>query len=332
MSVLDQIKTDYKAALDSGRLEKLNGRRVLASISGGKDSAALSLFLKECGIEHERFFLDTGWEHPLLYEYLRGELTRVIGPVVEICAERKMEALVEHKGMFPSRTRRFCTQELKVYPAQKYITKRMEEIGECVNAVGIRHEESGPRSKMPEWEWSDGFDCEVWRPLIRWTVQDVIDIHHRHGLKPNPLYLMGAERVGCWPCIYARKSEIRLVAEKDPKRIDQIREWEANTNLAAKARYDRDRAAWLANPPPKPTEEAALERWNDKHERLILKPFNNVAFFQAKLGRVGTPWPIDRAVEWSKTSRGGKEFEPFTDEQDGCMRWGLCDTKAPESK
>jgi hypothetical protein len=52
-------------------LDKLAGRRVIASVSGGKDSAAMSLWLMEQDIDHDRVFLDTKWEHPATYEYLR---------------------------------------------------------------------------------------------------------------------------------------------------------------------------------------------------------------------------------------------------------------------
>lgn len=68
---------------------------------------------------------------------------------------------------------------------------------------------------MPEWERSSTFDCEVWRPILSWTEQQVVDIHRRHGLPPHPLYLLGAERVGCWPCIYVRKAEMCLIVEKE---------------------------------------------------------------------------------------------------------------------
>ena len=95
---------------------KINGRRVVASISGGKDSAAMSLYLTELGIEHDRVFMDTGWEHDLTYAYLRGPLTEKLGPITWLEPKRKMEELVLHKGMFPSRQRRYCTQELKVFP------------------------------------------------------------------------------------------------------------------------------------------------------------------------------------------------------------------------
>lgn len=284
---------------------KINGRRVVASVSGGKDSAAMSLYLTELGIEHDRVFMDTGWEHPATYEYLRGPLTEKLGPITWLEPKRKMEELVLHKGMFPSRVRRFCTQELKVFPMKHHIKALQDRGDDVINTVGIRAGESESRSKMSEWEWQDGFDCEVWRPLIRWSEQDVIDIHTRHGLRPNPLYLKGASRVGCWPCIYARKEEVRLISSIDPERIKQIRELERLVTLRA-----RERA------------EGSEDSINDR------------AWFQAKNGTTGEVWPIDRVVEWSKTSRGGRQFELFTagEKDAGCMRWGLCETNPDESK
>lgn len=283
---------------------KIAGRRVVASISGGKDSAAMSLYLTELGIEHDRVFMDTGWEHEGTYAYLRGPLAEKLGPITWLEPKRKMEELVLHKGMFPSRVRRFCTQELKVFPMQRHIKALQDAGDDVINTVGIRAGESESRSKMPEWEWQDGFDCEVWRPLIAWSEQHVIDIHTRHGLRPNPLYMKGASRVGCWPCIYARKEEVRLIAEIDPGRIGKIRELESLVTLRARKRADGSDAV--------------------VYDR---------AWFQAKNGSSGEVWPIDKVVEWSKTSRGGRQFELFAaGERDaGCMRWGLCETN-PEKK
>ena len=44
--------------------------------------------------------------------------------------------------------------------------------------------------------------------------------------------------------------------------------------------------------------------------------------------RDGSPWPIQRVVDWSRTSRGGRQVELFadTDGHQGCVRWGMCDT------
>lgn len=306
----------------SGRLlpeqkSKLNGRRVVASVSGGKDSAALSLHLAELGIEHDRVFLDTGWEHPDTYAYLRGPLTEKLGPIIEIRSEKYpggMVDLVTRKGMFPSRTRRFCTQALKVEPMQAYIRGRVADGAELVNAVGIRRGESEARSRMAEWEWSEGFDCEVWRPLVDWTEDDVIAIHARHQLAPNPLYLRGASRVGCYPCIFARKSEIDRIARLDPQIIDKIEALESVVADAAEAR------------------QAA------KGTTLEAQGYMRPTFFQAmgalrSEGKDGRMVPIREVVTWASTGAGGRQFEMFAaGERDaGCMRWGLCETNPERS-
>ena len=285
--------------------ERLDGRLVVASISGGKDSAAMGLWLKEQGIQHCRVFLDTGWEHQITYDYLRGPLTDALGPIEEVSGPLSMLELIKKKGMFPSKRRRFCTQELKVFPMQRHIAALMDELdAEVVNTVGIRAAESARRSQMGAWERSPGFDCEVWRPILRWSFDDVVEIHKKHALNPNPLYLQGAERVGCWPCIYARKREIRQMADQDPERIAEISALEAEVD------------------------ELAANRYAKRGETFESLGYLRPAWFQAPKGRAGKPWPIERVVEWSRTSYGGNQYELFAPDygDEGCMRWGLCDT------
>jgi 3'-phosphoadenosine 5'-phosphosulfate sulfotransferase (PAPS reductase)/FAD synthetase len=273
-------------------------------------------------------YLDTGWEHPAVrehLEYLRG----VLGPIVEVRGPLGLADLVRRKGMFPSRKRRFCTEELKVFPAQAYLRSRVDAGEELVNVVGIRREESRARSTMTEWEWSDGWDCEVWRPILDWRLGDVVDIHRRHGVRPNGLYLIGMTRVGCWPCINSSKGELRRIADLDPARIDEIRALEAEVGVAARARYDA-RAVRLGEGTASKRDLAAM-----LDETGNVKPFHPPAYFQAPMPDAdgnNPPWPIDRIVEWAQTKRGGREADKQLDLlaiggiNDGCMRWGLCET------
>jgi 3'-phosphoadenosine 5'-phosphosulfate sulfotransferase (PAPS reductase)/FAD synthetase len=268
----------------------------IVSVSGGKDSAAVALHLRELGIPFEAVFANTGWEAPETYTYLRGPLAAALGPIVEVQGrDGGMVGAIRRKGMFPSRVRRWCTDELKLRPLFDYMFARLEQTGRpIVNVVGVRAEESAQRAALPE---RDGYrdqrgEIEVWRPIIRWTEADVVAVHHRHGLAPNPLYLAGARRVGCWPCIFSRKEEIRMVADRSPEVIDRIRELEAEVT----ERRGRTRAYFAGQGP-------------------------------ADLGGRAGYMPIDRAVEWSRTSDGGRQMLLVDDRDpdEGCLRWGLCE-------
>lgn len=201
--------------------------------------------------------------------------------------------LVLRKGLFPSRVMRFCTEELKVIPILKYISTLAEvESREIVNVVGIRKHESRKRSKMPEWEFNKDFDCWIWRPIIDWHKADVVAIHDQHGVDLNPLYQLGATRVGCWPCIHARKAELALVARIDPGRIDEIEDVERRLNEDGRKRDDE-----------------------------MGRPFVIRSMFSYHGGdSKHYPLPIRDAVAWANSARG--EWQP--DGDDGCARYGFC--------
>jgi 3'-phosphoadenosine 5'-phosphosulfate sulfotransferase (PAPS reductase)/FAD synthetase len=279
----------------------LGDRRVVASMSGGKDSTALALLLREQDVPHERVFADTGFEAPETYEYL--DLLRArLGPITVVRnealwrealpGEAGMLTLIRRKKMFPSRLMRFCTQHLKIFPIRDHLRDLQDRGDEVVSAVGVRAEESAARADMPEWEFWNEMDAEIWRPLLRWREQDVIDIHRRHGLPPNPLYLAGARRVGCSPCIHARKSDMRAIP---PHQLVKIRRVEDELTTDAVAR--------------------GVER-------------PTRAFFQLR-GPEGLAFtPIDDVVGRAALHRGRPIEAPPA--PPACGRWGLCETSGPE--
>ena len=271
---------------------------VVASVSGGKDSTALCLHLQEQGIEYRAVHMDTGWEHPATDEYIREVLEPRIGPIEWIRGPLLMRELILKKGMFPGRINRWCTDFLKVKPFWAWLDDHYS--GNVVNAVGIRDEESKKRAGQPEWE--ETYFGHVWHPLKRWTVQDVVDIHSRNNVLPNPLYLKpGISRVGCWPCIYATKAEVGAVAHLTPERIDEIRELEAQVEVLARARAEKA--------------GTTLEE----------KGHSPPTFFTLS-GKGSKMMPIDEAVKWARTQHGGKHYELFYDpDRSGCLRWGMCD-------
>ena len=72
----------------------------------------------------------------------------------------------------------------------------------------------------------------MWLPIHKWTHEQVFECHRRHGVPPNPLYRAGMSRVGCWPCIMCRKSELATMARRFPEAFDRL---EAMEQKAARA-------------------------------------------------------------------------------------------------
>lgn len=256
----------------------------LVSMSGGKDSVALWLWARRTGLEPRAVFCDTGWEAPQTYDYLRY-LEEVVGPIVKLTSEGFAERTVRG-GTFPSRVRKWCSPELKVEPFAAYVATLDDD---CEVLVGMRREESPDRAALSEREWQKDYDCEVWRPILDWTLADVIAEHHRAGVALNPLYLLGAERVGCWPCIHARKSELRIISEIDPARIERV---------------------------------AAVEK--EVGQTMFALEASRAGGAERKL----IPTGIHGVVAWSKTKRGGKKLAVIP-EPSGCAKWGICDAPVP---
>lgn len=200
-------------------------------VSGGKDSsAALIWMVRESGISHDQIcatFCDTGNEHEWTYEHVKL-LSETVFPIQTLKPERDFFELAAHKKRFPGPKSRFCTQFLKIYPSQDHIANLKSEGFDPIAVSGVRADESKERSVLEEWDYSGTLLCRSWRPLLRWKIEDVYALHAKHGVPLNPLYAMGAERVGCFPCIMSKKAEIRMVALKFPERIAAIRGAERN--------------------------------------------------------------------------------------------------------
>lgn len=199
----------------------------VVAFSGGKDSTALLLWMKEKGIEHKTVFCDTGWEHPVTYAYVRRINEALLdGELITVRSEKYkggMDDLVYRKKRVPSVRARFCTEELKVIPMINWLRAQPDETQVF---QGIRAEESESRSRMKPQEWSDAFDCVVSRPLFYWKSDQVFDIMKRHGIEPNPLYALGAGRVGCFPCVLINHGELKRVMTTLPEVWDRIEELE----------------------------------------------------------------------------------------------------------
>lgn len=295
----------------------LTDRPLILSYSGGKDSGATWLALREAGMNpHHVLCADTGWEALEWYDHIRrfsdlmGQEIITVRANVELpdnllayaleveellgISPSPMVRRILKYAMFPSRVRKFCTREFKSEPCDEWVDTNDLEHG--VHVTGVRADESLTRAIYAVDEKHTKSGHWHWRPILRWSVQDVIAIHKRHNMPLCELYNRGASRVGCWPCIPARnKAEVSIL---DDRRINAIRRIEQIVNALV---YDR--------------------RIFQGHGPVGMLDFQISDF-------PGIP-DIDTAVAHAKTFRGGHRnqgrlFDPKP--LDTCARWGLCDT------
>lgn len=197
--------------------------KYLVSISGGKDSTACLLWALNTLPKEDivPYYIDTKWEHEAVYEYLDYLEERLDIEILRIESEG-MEALSKRKKMMPNSVMRFCTENLKIKPAQEFY--KLMFIDKCIdfiNILGVRREESDARAKEETFKIVDGI--KILQPLAYWSTQRVFDYHKENGIEINPLYKKGFKRVGCYPCIYASKHELQLM---EPKYVQRLRSLE----------------------------------------------------------------------------------------------------------
>lgn len=299
------------------------------------ESGVLDRHVQQGG-EVRRVFLDTGWELPETYAYLDEVLAPRLGridraalwvpgpgetppegydhleplwatPGKTMAADRWALArvfearmgryspfirLILHWAMFASRRNRWCTDRLKKHAVTGYLST----LADPVNTIGIRAEESEARAAAPEIEFSADHDAWIWRPIKHFTRDDVIAIHARHGLFPNPVYLqgMGAGRCGCGPCVHSGRRDLRWMKESHPGRIAMVADLEE-----AVASLELPKWAELGSP----------------------------TWFQDPTKESGACIPIEEMMSWALSEprkRGQTAMFP-NHEPPGCSIWGLCE-------
>ena len=223
------------------RLNKESVRHVV-SLSGGKDSTALALYMKETypQIPVEYIFCDTGAELPETYEYLK-KLEELLGkPVKRLSALDllKIEKKVDRKpfdiflnevygGFLPNPRARWCTRVLKIQPFEQYIGE-----DHAYSYIGIRWDENreGYQPKKPP-VLSERPNIVPVYPFKddELALEDITAMLEDSGLG-LPDYYRWRSRSGCYFCFYQQIGEWQGLKENHPDLFQKAKEYEKTEN------------------------------------------------------------------------------------------------------
>lgn len=192
--------------------------RHILSLSGGKDSAALAIYLRDRIENMEYIFSDTGKELPETYEYLERIENFLGKKVIRLNVELGFDHWYEmYNGMIPSNHRRWCTRMLKLRPFEQHCGE-----SEVINYVGLRADENrtGYISHKPN--ITPVYPFREAGLVLR----DIEEILHSSGVGMPPYTKWGRTRSGCFFCFYQQKIEWVRLKETYPNLYEQAKAYE----------------------------------------------------------------------------------------------------------
>jgi 3'-phosphoadenosine 5'-phosphosulfate sulfotransferase (PAPS reductase)/FAD synthetase len=192
--------------------------RHILSLSGGKDSAALALYMRDRVPDMEYVFNDTRKELPETYDYLNRIEDYLGKHINRLNADLGFDHWYDvYGGMIPSNGRRWCTRMLKLKPFEQFVGD-----DPVLNYVGLRADEArtGYISHKPNITPIYPFRDDGLK------LADIQDILLSAGVGLPPYTEWGRTRSGCFFCFYQQKIEWVHLKEKHPNLYEEAKKYE----------------------------------------------------------------------------------------------------------
>lgn len=230
---------------------------------------------KDGGFEGEMLREDAR-TRPVRWENPDGTLGSAGGKAGKLATRRKFPQVS------PDLSVRWCSAYLKIDVCTAALNNQERFRGRRVLVVtGERAQESAGRAryKVLEPHKSDLRDgkryqrhVDAWRPVHKWTEQEVWAIMEAHRVNPHPCYRVGFSRCSCMPCIFGNADQWATVKAMDPERFDRLAAYEADFGVTLKRKVSLPVLASQGRSYPMGREdaEAAMRRTFD--EPVVLEP------------------------------------------------------------
>lgn len=200
--------------------------RHVLGLSGGRDSAALAVYMRQHypELDIEYFFTDTGKELPEVYEFL-GRLEGFLGkPILRLNPDRDFDFwLKQYNNFLPSPQTRWCTRQLKLKPFEEWVDSFVDH-AKVFSYVAIRSDE----------DYREGYNSKHQNLTIKLPFRTdgidkagVMEILDAAGLG-LPKYYSWRSRSGCTFCFYQQKIEWVRLMEHHPDAFEDAKRYEKN--------------------------------------------------------------------------------------------------------
>lgn len=170
----------------------------IVGLSGGHDSTALSLLLKEQNPDTPYNYVctPTGNELPAMFEHW-NRLGEILGRKLVPIMAGTLHSIIREEKMIPNFRARFCTRRLKIEPYRKFLIEQAA-LGPIVSYIGLRADEPGRAGGA----YDDIGGVEMRFPLREWGMgeDDVQDTLRRFGV-------ICPDRTDCGECYHQRLGE-----------------------------------------------------------------------------------------------------------------------------
>ena len=184
----------------------------LLALSGGKDSTALALGLKERepNLDVTYYCTPTGDELPEMFDWW-NKLGQLLGKRILPIMEMTLDSCIEENNALPNFRQRFCTRQIKIEPAMRYM-QRLADRGPIVHYVGLRADEETRLGGVYDSisEVTNRFPLREWG----WGLAEVLSCIDRHGLTGCL-----PERTDCALCYHQRLGEWYRLWKNHPERF-----------------------------------------------------------------------------------------------------------------
>jgi len=203
---------DKVSILESDIKRLLKSRKSFILFSGGKDSLATLVYLKDFAKKDDNdltaIYVDTTAGLPENTKYVK-KVCKYLEVNLKIVRPKVDYFTLAKEWGIPSFKYRWCCRELKIKPIKEYLDSIKEP---KVVFDGIRAAESNVRKQyIPIW-YHPSFKCLSVSPIFYWPDDDVIAYINNNGIPKTLLHSLGTS-TECWCGAYKTIADFKKLYE-----------------------------------------------------------------------------------------------------------------------